>query len=297
MPDSDISALLRKIEHRPFPLPEGPWIMQQTWSKLLFAHWPVSADSLRDLIPPALEIDTFDNTAWIGVVPFAMRKVFPRSTFEVPWLSNFLELNVRTYVKRDGIPGVYFFSLDCSNFIAVFAARTFYHLPYFNATMTMQLSADKVGYSSRRSDDAIARSASLRFAESTSAAVSLSTKTARRLNEAGSGDPQRTAGAVPALFEASYRPTGEVYFSRKGTLEHFLTERYCLYTVDSDRNYYRGMIHHDAWPLQPAEAEFRKNDMTRSTIGITLPAGFEPILHYSEDLLTAEWPLQLISRR
>ena len=106
---------LTEIAHRPWPIPPGPWIMAQSWHNLLFAHWPIDAArlrTLRPLIPAALEIDTFDGEAWIGVVPFRMSGVRLRGTPALPTLSAFPELNVRTYVKRDGKPGVWFFSLD-----------------------------------------------------------------------------------------------------------------------------------------------------------------------------------------
>src|SRR5271154_16627 len=113
--------------HRPWPLPAGPWVMAQSWHDLLFAHWPVPVSAMRASIPSGLEIDTFDGSAWIGVVPIRMSGVRLRGTSALPWLSHFLELNVRTYVQRDGKPGVWFFSLDAANSAAVAAARTWFH--------------------------------------------------------------------------------------------------------------------------------------------------------------------------
>ena len=80
--------------HRPWPLPQQPWIMRMDWHDLLFMHWPVSSDSLRRYIPPALVIDTFDGSAWIGIVPFRMRRVGPRLVPPLPYLSAFPERNV-----------------------------------------------------------------------------------------------------------------------------------------------------------------------------------------------------------
>ena len=91
---------------RPYPQPTTPWVMRQTWHDLLFMHWPVSIESLRPHIPPSLTIDKFDGQAWIAVVPFRMSRIAPHGLFPVPWLSAFPELNVRTYVIRDGKPGV-----------------------------------------------------------------------------------------------------------------------------------------------------------------------------------------------
>jgi uncharacterized protein YqjF (DUF2071 family) len=147
-------AILEHVAHRPFPLPDEPWVIRQSWSKLLFAHWPVKPEQLRPLIPESLEIDTYENQAFVAVVPFAMRRVYPRLAFEVPWLSNFLELNIRTYVKKDGIAGVYFFSLDCSNPVAVWVARNNYHLPYYNARMDQAEENGWIAYESRRQNSA-----------------------------------------------------------------------------------------------------------------------------------------------
>src|SRR6266508_3536850 len=128
--------MISDTAHRPWPLPQRPWIMRMQWHDLLFMHWPVNRDALRRYIPPRLEIDTFDGSAWIGVVPFRMSGVVPRLLPPVPYLSAFPELNVRTYVSAEGKPGVWFFSLDAGNPIAVEAARDVFHLPYYNAQMT-----------------------------------------------------------------------------------------------------------------------------------------------------------------
>src|SRR5271154_2737716 len=108
---------LAQTAHRPWPLPAGPWVMAQSWHDLLFAHWPVEAAVLRPLLPPALQIDTFGQQAWLAVVPFRMTGVRLRGTPALPWLSAFPELNVRTYVTTDGKPGGWFFSLDAASAI------------------------------------------------------------------------------------------------------------------------------------------------------------------------------------
>src|SRR5262245_42644757 len=129
----------------------GPWAMTQTWHDLLFAHWPVDADSLRPRVPPQLPLDLFDGRAWIGVVPFHMTNVSPRLIPPLPGLSAFPEINVRTYVTVGGRPGVYFFSLDATNPVAVWSARALFRLPYFQASMRVERRGDGVGYRSRRS--------------------------------------------------------------------------------------------------------------------------------------------------
>src|SRR5690242_15532173 len=108
----NVSAILRASDHRPWPLPQTPWIMVQIWHDLLFAHWPIPPEVMRQHVPSELRLDVFDGTAWIGIVPFHMSDVRPRWVPPLPGLSRFPELNVRTYVTIDNKPGIYFFSLD-----------------------------------------------------------------------------------------------------------------------------------------------------------------------------------------
>src|ERR1700752_1138850 len=133
--------------------PGGIRLMRQNWGKLLFMHWRLDPEILRPLIPAQLSIDTFGGRAWIGVVPFTMWG--SRASFlpPIPGTSAFHELNVRTYVHHEGVPGVWFFSLDAANSLAVWGARTFYHLPYFNARMRLDQREDSIRYSSTRTDD------------------------------------------------------------------------------------------------------------------------------------------------
>jgi uncharacterized protein YqjF (DUF2071 family) len=228
---------LTEIAHRPWPMPTGPWIMAQSWHDLLFAHWPIDASHLRPLIPTALDIDTFQGEAWIGVVPFRMSGVRLRATPALPTLSAFPELNVRTYVTHGGKPGVWFFSLDAANAIAVSVARAWFHLPYFKARMRCEGRNDWIEYNSERTH----------------------------------------RGATKAKLRMRYRPTGEVFHPQPGTLEYFLTERYCLYAVDAKSQISRGDIQHAPWSLQPAQAEFRENTM----INILECGGPAPLLQSS----------------
>ena len=131
-------------------MPSTPWVMTQTWHDLLFAHWSVDAAVVRAAIPSQFELDTFDGQAWLGVVPFHMSNVSPRGVPSLPWISAFPELNVRTYVRAGGDPGVYFFSLDAANSVAVAIARTMFHLPYFFADMKVDEHKGWIDYSSRR---------------------------------------------------------------------------------------------------------------------------------------------------
>ena len=148
------TAIVMDVAHRPWPIPRWPWVMTQTWHDLLFAHWAVSAESLARVVPSPFELDLFEGRAWIGVVPFVMTNVAPRGVPALPGLSSFPELNVRTYVRVAGRPGVYFFSLDAASVLAVRAARLLLHLPYYWASMTVGRSSAGVHYTSRRRENA-----------------------------------------------------------------------------------------------------------------------------------------------
>jgi uncharacterized protein YqjF (DUF2071 family) len=195
-------------------------------------------------VPAAFDIDRFDGSAWLGVVPFTMTNVAPRGTPALPWLSAFAELNVRTYVSpRDGKRGVFFFSLDAERLPAVIAARAMFRLPYFHASMEVARSGDVVRYTSRR----------------------------------------RGGGAS---FAAEYAPTGPASTPVRGTLEFFLTERYCLYHVDLLGRPSRLEIHHRPWPLQPARAAIDVNTMA-DPLGIRLDDA--PLLHFAKRLDVVAW--------
>ena len=142
----------RRLDHRDRPPPDRPWSSRQTWCDLLFAHWPVPAGTLRPLVPPELEIQEREGSAWVAVVPFRMEDVAPRLVPALPWLSAFPELNVRTYVAHGGVPGLWFLSLDAARRLAVWAARRFFHLPYFHARMEVEREGGAVAYRSERLD-------------------------------------------------------------------------------------------------------------------------------------------------
>lgn len=135
---------LEKIDHRPWPLPTARWTWRQNWYNLLFAHWPVPAADLRRLVPDGLTIQEYDGTSWFGVVPFRMTGVMRRPFPDLPWISAFPELNLRLYVERDGKPGVWFLSLDAANPLAVWAARRYFHLPYWRSNI--KFSAESSGF-------------------------------------------------------------------------------------------------------------------------------------------------------
>lgn len=139
-----------RTDHRPWPAPSGRWTWRQSWKDLLFAHWPVPASAIRPLVPPSLAVQEFAGTSWVGVVPFRMSGVMRRPLPDVPWLSAFPELNLRVYVERDGKPGVWFLSLDATNPLAVWAARRFFHLPYYRAAITFERRPDGFAFSAHR---------------------------------------------------------------------------------------------------------------------------------------------------
>lgn len=145
--------ILQSTAHRLWPVPAHPWIMRQTWRNLLFAHWPTEASRLRPLIPAVLELDLRDGTSWIAVTPFRLTELRLRGLPPIPGTSNFLELNVRTYVRYQERPGVFFFSLDAASLAAAKGARASYHLPYFHAKMSQKQTLTGFEYRSRRRGD------------------------------------------------------------------------------------------------------------------------------------------------
>ena len=132
-------------------------VMRQRWAGLLFLHWPIAAAEIAARLPAGLEVDTYEGQAWLGVVPFFMERVRPVGLPPLPWLSWFHELNVRTYVHdAEGNPGVWFFSLDCNQPLAVEIARRAFHLPYQHAAMSSVVDRGHIHYHSRRKSAAAA---------------------------------------------------------------------------------------------------------------------------------------------
>jgi uncharacterized protein YqjF (DUF2071 family) len=215
--------------------------MGQTWDDLLFIHYRVSAEQLRPLVPEALELQEHSGSAWLGVTPFVVTGLRARGLLPLPVASSFRELNVRTYVTRDGMPGIWFFSLDASSQVAVEAARRLYRLPYFRADISVRRRGDELLY-----------------------------------------DCSRGEGKA---FSAVYRPDGAVFTAEPGSLEHFLTERYCLY-AQHEQKLYRADIHHRLWPLQPAQARIDLNTMPP----VKVPQG-DTLVHYSARQDVVIWPL------
>jgi uncharacterized protein YqjF (DUF2071 family) len=244
MSDFDAS-IVHQVAHRPWEMPSAPWVMTQTWNDLLFAHWPVPRGELRAKVPEEFDLDLFDGNAWVGLVPFHMSNVGLRGVPSLPGTSAFPELNVRTYVRVDDRPGVFFFSLDAASSLAVKAARTVLNLPYYSASMDVGHSAHTIDYQSRR------------------------------------------IGSEPADLCATYRPIGPPFEPIRGTLEYFLTERYCLYNRHHNGKAYRLEIHHPPWPLQSAEGQIISNTMLEAN-GLTRRTT-PPLLHFAKRQDVVAW--------
>lgn len=223
--------------------------MHMSWEHLAFIHWRVDADAIRRQLPKGMVLDCFDGSAWLGVVPFLMNRVHARWLPGIPPTNRFLELNVRTYVICDGKPGVWFFSLDASSRLAVWGARTFFNLPYFNAEMAASFET-RVEYRSRRTH----------------------------------------RGSAGGEFEAAYEPTGKVFRSETGTLEHWLTERYCLYTANEHGQIGRADVQHEPWPLQNGRVEIVKNTLGQLP-GLKLEGEPESVL-FARRLDVLGWTLE-----
>jgi len=234
--------------------PAGRVVQRPGWHALTFLHWRVPVEALRPLVPAALEIDTFEGAAFIGLVPFTMTKVRPSWAPPWPGTNNFHETNVRTYVHHQGAgPGVWFFSLDAASWPAVMAARTVWRLPYHHARMTLERTAAGVRYASER----------LR------------------------------PGPLPAACRVSCRPIGEPAAARPDTLEHFLAERYLLYTVGRGGALRRGAVHHAPYPLQRAEIDDCEETLIAAA-GVRRPDA-APLAHYASEVAVEIFPLERVA--
>lgn len=228
-------------------LPPRRWpVMRQKWRELLFLHWPISPEVLRPLVPAHLELDLFGGQAYVGLVPFTMKGVRPVGLPPVRGLSSFHETNVRTYVHHDGRdPGVWFFSLDAANAIAVALARRFFHLPYYHARMFLEREA------------------------------SSGTDASQPILYAGvrlRPDPRPASYLIRAVSQ------GPVRAAEPGSLEHFLIERYLLYTLVDDRVYV-GQVHHRPYPVRSA-AVLSLDESLLAAAGIPRP-DLPPLAHFA----------------
>jgi uncharacterized protein len=196
--------------------PEQSPVMFMRWEQLLFLHWSCEPAEVQRTLPPGLTVDTFNDRAWLGIVPFFMRDVRPIGIPALPFGSDFLELNVRTYVYDDrGVPGVWFYSLDCNQPLAVEGARGFFHLNYQHAEMdaTIDPATRQVSYRARRRGT------------------------------------EREA-------RFSYRAVGESRRAAAESLDFFLVERYVLFAYDNARQRLgAGRVSHEPYDICAAEVD------------------------------------------
>lgn len=226
--------------------------MGQSWRHLLFAHWQVDAEQLRGLVPPQLQLDLHQKQAWVGVTPFRVEGFRLRGTPPAPVVSRFLEVNVRTYVEHGGKPGIYFLSLDTHSRIAVRGARRTYRLPYFRARQALATDGDRFRFGSRRT----------------------------------------SPDGPEAALDSTFMPSAQEFQAEPGSLVHWLTERYCLYTLAEGGSVHRADIHHPPWSLRHAQGRFDLNTMAS---GQGLELAGEPLLHYSELQDVVLWAIEPVS--
>ncbi|THE65494.1 DUF2071 domain-containing protein [Salinadaptatus halalkaliphilus] len=223
--------------------PSTPHIASMTWRHGLFAHWPVDPEEVRPHVPDQLSIETKDGSAWISVLPFVLTNVGIRGTPSI-LRTALAELNVRTYVRHRGDPGLFFLSIDLGNSLLSALVGRGTRLPVRNARMRVGADERQVVFSSTRS------------------AI----------------DPTFDPAA---RFSATYGPAGEEFAPDPGTLEYWLTERRRFY-APSGKNVLTGEIAHDPWPLQPATATIHENTMFEAN-GLPTPTD-DPIVHYADEL-------------
>lgn len=231
--------------HRPFPLPDKKWLMTQTWENLLFCHWPVEYDVIRQHVPAELELDTYEGRCWIGIIPFQVNKMRLRKMPPVPYLRTYLELNVRTYVSYKGVPGVYFFTLDADKSLAVLGGKVGALLPYREAKIKM---TKKRGFVHFESDAC---------------------------------GPDWMKGKL----KLHYQPVSRAYSPSADSLEYWLFERYCFFTIGK-KNIYRGDIHHTRWKIEQANVLMEEVPSYLNDI-----ATHPPVCHYSHKKQAFMWML------
>ena len=246
--------------------PGGKPVMKQRWHDLLFLHWEVEPEALARHLPSGISVDTFEGKAYVGLVPFGMTDVRPVWAPSFPPLSNFLEINVRTYVHREGAdPGVWFFSLDAANLVAVQIARSKWRLPYFSARMTLERkpSVEAMGSEPR-----------------TSAENTIFYQSERKGSAPGS-----------AMCRVEYTPLATIQPAVPGTLEHFLVERYILYAYRKER-LWSGQVHHAAYPVQQAEVHALQETLVEAA-GV-VHGNESPLAHYAREVVVDIYPLKPI---
>ncbi len=225
------------------------WVLAMEWRDALFLHWRIDPAALRARLPPGVEVDRYDGSAWAGVVAFRIAGARLRAVPAALGCAAFGEVNVRTYVVADGKPGVWFLSLDAASPAVVEAARRVVHLPYYRARITTRFAPDGAAYACERSD----------------------------------------GRAPPARFSATAYYSGGERRAAASSLEHFLVERYCFYTVDPRGRTVRGDVAHEPWPLRDARAELGANTLLAAAR--LEPLAAEPLVHASAGVAARAWRL------
>ena len=245
--------------------------MRMTWRDLLFLHWPVSEADLRPLIPPQLEIDLHEGTAWIGLVPFLMEDVRPRlGPFPVPPVpvlapKAFPECNVRTYVRYGDRPGVWFMSLDATPWLSVIGARMFWRLNYCWSHIKVQREGNTIDYQLKRRHGR-----------------------ARCIRGASPSWPHPNPKGEPCASHIRWTLGEPLPETQPGSLEHFLTARYSLFSMR--RNVILdGRIAHEPWPLRQAKLEHLNDTLVKTS---AFAVHGDPIVHASDGVETVAWPLK-----
>lgn len=248
---------LIRTSHRPRPLPAGRWAMSQRWNDTLFAHWPVSPTVAAQLLPAGLQLDLFQGSAWLTVLPHRMDRIKVRGIPSIPGARGFLKLAARLCVREEhrADPGVYFLSTETSNLLAVLSARLLCGQPYHWAEMRIE----------------------------------------QRTEREFEFYSRRMISRQPVVFKARYRGLGlsrKLVESRAGSLEYFLNERHILYALDRSGQTVRAGLHSVVSPLEDAEALIEQNDLPRA---LGIPFGdTEPVLHYARRMAVYVWPGELV---
>jgi len=236
--------------HLPFPMPKRSHALSQSWHTLTFLHWEIHPNALEAHLPLGLEIDLFEGRAFVGTIPFWMKHVRPRWLPSVPFVSSFPEFNVRTYVIKDGKPGVYFLTLDAQSLVTCMYATRAYGLPYRYASCRLKVKPHRYEWSSKRRSDGVS-----------------------------------LVGHAEAY--------GPILTAERGTLEYFLFERYCLYSVHKGK-LHRGYTHHNPWEFQEATAHVQSNTLTESyDLGIADVLNPD-IIHVSSGVDVHTWTMELV---
>lgn len=235
-----INDIILHSSHRPWALPTGKWAYYQEWNRVLFMHWKVPANELQSLLPAHLTLDLYDNNAWISLVPFTMEQIRPNGIPAFAPVSNFHEINIRTYVIKDNKPGVYFLNIEAGNYLSARIARYLSGLPYEPAHIQRLSQDTRALYSSRN---------------------------------------KKKGFELTATFEP-----GE-HIENKSPIDHWLTERYCLY-LDYKGSLYRYDIHHRPWDLQRAVIHDLKVNYRIGAVSLTNPPD---LAHYSNGVQVIAW--------